>query len=389
MASIFDSYLRAKNASFNQGANALAMQGQIEAMKRDRGLRNALAQAYTPAMPETEAMGPTRPGESLPNYPGQAERLNMAPLFEQGFGPEALKIRQGMQTRTGGGIGTYNPRDYTAESWGKFVTTRDPSVLERYESGRVQDVGDVPYIFDPATKSIIPISRGGRDLTPEDVARNVNVVNLGKRAATEGKSLTPSGEMKVVPGSEAAEQAETKKRSGAKLAGFISRDIRMAEDFLDKSADNPYVRTAKSKFFGTDEYEFQQQIKSLQATIGIDSLLDIKREGAGLGQVPQTQLDLLSRLLGQLDIARDKDVQKQLLSDIKQNYGEIIERMTPEERKKYGVAGREAGLYEAAKEPTDSAERQLPPVNDRGWQLMEDAQGNKAYVGPNGEVEEL
>jgi len=31
----------------------------------------------------------------------------------------------------------------------------------------------------------------------------------------------------------------------------------------------------------------------------------------------------------------------------------------------------------------------LPPTNAQGWQLMTDAQGNKAYVGPNGEVEEV
>lgn len=31
----------------------------------------------------------------------------------------------------------------------------------------------------------------------------------------------------------------------------------------------------------------------------------------------------------------------------------------------------------------------LPPQNDQGWQLMTDANGNKAYVGPNGEVQEV
>lgn len=31
----------------------------------------------------------------------------------------------------------------------------------------------------------------------------------------------------------------------------------------------------------------------------------------------------------------------------------------------------------------------LPPVNNQGWKLMIDAQGNRAYVGPNGEIEEF
>ena len=30
-----------------------------------------------------------------------------------------------------------------------------------------------------------------------------------------------------------------------------------------------------------------------------------------------------------------------------------------------------------------------PPVNAKGWKLMTDAQGNKAYVGPKGEIEEV
>lgn len=38
--------------------------------------------------------------------------------------------------------------------------------------------------------------------------------------------------------------------------------------------------------------------------------------------------------------------------------------------------------------PADGA-AVLPPVNDKGWQLHEDAQGNKAYVGPKGEIEEV
>jgi hypothetical protein len=31
----------------------------------------------------------------------------------------------------------------------------------------------------------------------------------------------------------------------------------------------------------------------------------------------------------------------------------------------------------------------LPSKNAKGWTLMEDPQGNKAYVGPNGEIEEV
>lgn len=38
------------------------------------------------------------------------------------------------QSGAGGGIGKYNPRDYTTESWNKFIQTGNPGVLSRYET---------------------------------------------------------------------------------------------------------------------------------------------------------------------------------------------------------------------------------------------------------------
>lgn len=37
----------------------------------------------------------------------------------------------------------------------------------------------------------------------------------------------------------------------------------------------------------------------------------------------------------------------------------------------------------------DRVQKDLPLVNEQGWQLMTDAQGNKAYVGPNGQFKEV
>lgn len=41
-------------------------------------------------------------------------------------------------------MGTYNPRDYTSKSWAEFSKSRDPSVLKRYESPVIKNVGGVP-----------------------------------------------------------------------------------------------------------------------------------------------------------------------------------------------------------------------------------------------------
>lgn len=48
-------------------------------------------------------------------------------------------------------IGTYNPRDYTAESWAEFTQSGDPSKLKRYERVSTVDVGGIKYAIDTAT----------------------------------------------------------------------------------------------------------------------------------------------------------------------------------------------------------------------------------------------
>lgn len=45
-------------------------------------------------------------------------------------------------------------------------------------------------------------------------------------------------------------------------------------------------------------------------------------------------------------------------------------------------------VFGVAEESVEVSE-EVPAVNTNGWALMEDANGNKAYVGPNGEIEEV
>lgn len=204
---------------------------------------------------------------------------------------------------------------------------------------------------------------------------------LYRQAIKEGKMLVPDGqggmEMVTIPGSEAAGEQQTKARSSAKTSGFIMRDLSLSKDLLDESADNPYVRVGKSKLLGTPEYELEQQIKSLQGTVGIESLLDIKREGAGLGQVPQTQLDLLSRLLGQLSIDRDKQITRELFDDIGMLYASTLSRMSPEDRKLAGIADREFNEF-IDKFKTEFGESDYKSVAEKhGIELKEGGTGTQ------------
>ena len=55
---------------------------------------------------------------------------------------------------------------------------------------------------------------------------------------------------------------------------------------------------------GTPAADIKARIESIKGNSGVDSLLKIKASGAGLGQIPQSQMDMLSNLIGNLDQAQ-------------------------------------------------------------------------------------
>jgi hypothetical protein len=157
-----------------------------------------------------------------------------------------------------------------------------------------------------------------------------------------------TAEMEPIPGSPAAREIEddaSKKRqadeSQGAVAGFTLRDARIVDEAIDQMAANPVVRLGKAKIPGTAEYRANQFMDSLRGTIAIEQLLNIKRQGAGLGQVPQAQLDMLSFLMGKLDMGLPKDDLRLIIGDIQTRYREILQKMSPEDRALIGIADRE------------------------------------------------
>jgi len=104
MSAIFDTYLKAKDASFKQGQNAFAMDQYIRKVQQDQKLRNVLSSAYSqpvPALPGGPGVGPTMPGETLPPVPPQAAQPGgfdydraIGSMASSGLAPEALALQQ-------------------------------------------------------------------------------------------------------------------------------------------------------------------------------------------------------------------------------------------------------------------------------------------------------
>jgi hypothetical protein len=72
--------------------------------------------------------------------------------------------------------------------------------------------------------------------------------------------------------------------------------------------------------------DFLNNMQSLKDTVAIQRLLEIKEAGAGLGAIPQSQLEALARALGNLNVSSSDEVLARNLRDIRRLYAGIVER---------------------------------------------------------------
>ena len=118
----------------------------------------------------------------------------------------------------------------------------------------------------------------------------------------------------------------------ATIASTVVVDAQRALDLIDSNdlttgLDAWALRNVPS----TKAYALDQMVKSIQANIGIDKLLDIKASGAGLGQVPQSQLEMLASVLGQLNTAQDKETVRYNVQRVLDLYSDIVRKAGGEE----------------------------------------------------------
>lgn len=279
--------------------------------------------------------------QMLQQAPGELPVASMGRGISKGM---ALldQFREGDRTRdvetakTGYGLAR-DKQDSTVEMAKMLQPAKPPSSIAEYQ-----------YAVDQGYKGrydeFLKAKRGGVNVNlPGQPA--IGTIPPGHSARQDAEG---NWSMSRIPGSPAEAEAaaaaaqETARTTGkATIAGYTLRDARVIQERIPQMAENGAVRWARSRVPGTAEFEVEADIKSLQGTIGIEQLLRIKESGAGLGQVPQTQLNLLSRLMGELDIRRDPEVLSGLIGDIQETYMEILNGMGEKERNMVGIAERE------------------------------------------------
>ena len=124
------------------------------------------------------------------------------------------------------------------------------------------------------------------------------------------------------------EKKETMAESKGVIGGTVIEDAQRAIDLIKA---NPKLTTGPAGFAGKDigfgpAYTTNLMIESVRSNIGIDKLLDIKASGAGLGQIPQTQLKTLQSVLGGLDQGQNAETLLYNLERVITIYSDIVEK---------------------------------------------------------------
>jgi hypothetical protein len=228
------------------------------------------------------------------------------------------------------------------------------------------------------------------DIQKEISARNSPAAQQGALMARHGIKTVPPGyaleedeqgapRFSVIPGGPVAKQRITYNQSVKTASGTVLEDVTKAMDLLQKSGRFAAgYGAALSSLPESDARQLQAFISSIQGNVGVDQLIKIKQTGAGLGQVPQSQLDLLSRLLGNLDQAQKPAELMDVLKRIDRIYSgivaqadaEILDLLPPDQRNPDQAAP-------PAAQPAQPAERII-----RGQRWLLNPQTGKYYVAP-------
>jgi len=155
---------------------------------------------------------------------------------------------------------------------------------------------------------------------------------------------TGAARMEPIPGGPAEREREISAEGASRAASIIVDDFNFLLESLgvdpetgetvgDSRVAGPRGRMAVDTDFlgsgmfaaGTPTGDFLRQLDSVKSTIAVDQLLEIKRQGSGLGAVPARQLEMLSDLLGTVDAGLSDDKLKENLYRAKRIYRNVVE----------------------------------------------------------------
>jgi hypothetical protein len=175
--------------------------------------------------------------------------------------------------------------------------------------------------------------------------------------------------MKPIPGGPAEldiQKEEHKRKTGAEVKAQAAQTV--YED-TDRALDvlNKWGHLASGVAGTTDwlpsapAHQLNQHIESIKGNVGIDSLIKIKESGAGLGQIPQTQLEMLASLLGRLNTRMRPEDLRFNIQRIQEIYADIVEKEGGDPKEAY---------KERLKRIGDRQQKDTPDIDKRVEELI-------------------
>lgn len=194
------------------------------------------------------------------------------------------------------------------------------------------------------------------------------------------------------------ERAKTTAKTQAKLAIALPGVVEGLDEFqsnIDKFLAEPGYTQVYGKSGAAARMsptplllpEAYRNAKAKYDTLGGEAFLNTVQKMRGLGALSDAEgarvQDALSAALNQDQSEEAAAVSWEALKVRLDSFRRIAEL----EAGLKAVPGINVGAGAAPAAP--AAPAALPPTNAKGWTLMQDGSGNKAYVGPNGEFEEV
>lgn len=166
----------------------------------------------------------------------------------------------------------------------------------------------------------------------------------------------------------------------------IEMQAQQSIDLLDKAISHPGLEYAVGKSSilpivpGTEAANFESILSQIKGRNFLQAFQSLQ----GGGQITETEGKKAEQAIARLERAQTEDAFKESLIDLKN----IVR--TGLDRARAGIKVSEPSAAGEDLQGRRSGRSDLrKPGPPPGWTLMQDAQGNRAYVGPNGEVQEL
>lgn len=256
--------------------------------------------------------------------------------------------------------------------------------------------GDTSVESKPASMA------GSGAFTPETLKFTAQQYLAGDRQAAMGfaRNATARIALQNAIQEEAATQGMSPQATAAKMAEFAGtvagsrtvgqRGANIALAATEASEMLDIVKESSAKFGRTNFVPWNMALRAYESGTGSPEI-------AAFGASVNALVNVYARAINPTGVptVSDKQHARDVLNTVQspaqvdavlgiiQRELDIAKRApaTVREATRAGIVGETP-----ARRASDSA---MPPVNAKGWKLMTDAKGNKAYVGPNKEIEEV